>query len=76
MNQAVSPAVVALLRGVIEAALLAAVGALVLAVSEVTTGQLAPWAPIAILVLRQAEGVIDEVVDPTRQRVLGGRAAE
>lgn len=71
----VSPVVVALLRGILEAILLAAIGVLITALSEVSGGQLAPYAPVGLVLLRQLEGVVDAMIDPTRQRVVGGRAA-
>lgn len=71
---AVSPATVAFLRGLIEAVVLAAIGALIVALSEVTAGDLALFAPIAVLALRQAEGIADARIDPSKQRVLGGQA--
>lgn len=66
------PALVATLRGLLEAAVLAVLGAVVVAVGDVTTGALAPWAPVALLALRQVEGFIDQRIDPTVQRGLGG----
>lgn len=66
------PAVVAGLRGLVEAMILAAVGWLTVEVSAVDVGQLAPFAPVALLALRQLEGLIDQRIDPTRQRVCGG----
>lgn len=75
-SRGVPPWLVALFRGLLEAALLAAVAALIVWLGEADLGDLAPWAPIAVLALRQAEGIIDERVDPTRQRgPLGGRPA-
>jgi hypothetical protein len=71
----ISPWLVAFLRGAAEAALLAVVAVAITALSEVTAGDLAPYAPFAVLLLRQAEGVIDQKVDPTKQRALGGTAA-
>ena len=68
----VPPWTVALLRGVLEAAVLAAIGAAIAAVGDVTAGGLAPYAPIGLLVLRQLEGLADQRIDPTRQRVTGG----
>jgi hypothetical protein len=76
MSNGISPWVVALLRGVLEAALLAAVAVLITAASSITTGDLAPYAPFAVVLLRQAEGVIDQRVDPTKQRVIGGAPAD
>lgn len=71
----VRPALVALARAALEAAVLAVVGVLIVALGDVSTGDLAPWAPIGVLVLRQLEGLADEYIDPTRQRgPLGGRA--
>lgn len=71
----VSPTIVALLRGILEAAALAVIGVLVVAIGDVTTGDLAPWAPIGLLALRQVEGLVDKAIDPTKQRVAGGAAA-
>lgn len=70
------PAVVALLRGVLEAVVLAVIGVLVVALGEIEAGTLAPWAPIGLLILRQLEGLADEKIDPTKQRSpLGGGPA-
>jgi hypothetical protein len=76
MANGISPWMVALFRGVLEAALLAAVAVVITAVSAVDGGDLAPYAPFAVIVLRQLEGVIDQRVDPTKQRVTGGTAAK
>lgn len=70
----VPPWLVALARGVAEAAVLAVLGALIVALGDVTTGELAPWAPIGVLALRQLEGIADQRIDPTRQRSLAGGA--
>jgi hypothetical protein len=74
-TRGVSPTVVALLRGIAEAAVLAVLGVIIVALGEVTTGELAPWAPIGLLGLRQLEGLLDKSIDPTRQRLVGGKAA-
>lgn len=69
----VRPALVALLRGVLEAATLAVLGVLVVWLGDVEAGTLAPYAPIGVLILRQLEGLADERIDPTKQRTpLGG----
>lgn len=69
----VPPWLVAFLRGLLEAAVLAAIGAAIVALGEVEAGELAPWAPIGVLALRQIEGLADQRIDPTRQRAaLGG----
>jgi hypothetical protein len=62
-----TPAVVAFLRGAIEAAVLAAIGVAIVALGDVTAGQLAPWSPIGLLALRQVEGLADGI-DPARRR--------
>lgn len=67
-SRGVPPTVVAFLRGALEAAALAVIGVAITALGDVTTGQLAPWAPVALLALRQLEGVADQL-DPTRKRV-------
>lgn len=68
-----SPAVVAFLRGLLEAVVLAVLGFLIVALGDVEGGDLAPWAPIGLLALRQLEGLADEKIDPTKQRgPLGG----
>jgi hypothetical protein len=72
---AVAPWVVAFLRGLAEAAVLAVIGAAIVALSEVSAGQLAPVAPIGVLVLRQLEGVADQLIDQTKQRLTGGAPA-
>lgn len=71
----VPPWVVGLLRGIAEAVALAVLGALIIALGDVDTGDLAPWAPVGLLVLRQLEGIADAKIDPTRQRVIGGKPA-
>lgn len=69
----VPPWLVALVRGLLEAAVLAVIGAAIVALGEVTAGDLAPWAPVGILALRSLEGIADQRIDPTRQRgTLGG----
>jgi len=69
----VPPWLVALFRGLLEAAVLAAIGAAIVALGEVSAGELAPWAPLGVLALRQIEGLADQKIDPTRQRAaLGG----
>lgn len=71
------PAVVAMLRGLIEAALLAAVAGLIVWLSSTDLGDLAWAAAPGVLVLRAAEGWIDEHIDPTAQRgPLGGTSIE
>lgn len=68
------PAVVALVRGVLEAAVLAGLGALTVWLTSADLGQLAPWSPVALLALRQIEGLADERIDPSVQRgPLGGK---
>jgi hypothetical protein len=68
-----APALVAALRGIIEAALLTAVAVVIDLLSGVDAGDLAPYVPIAVLALRATEGLIDQKVDPTKQRnALGG----
>lgn len=71
----VSPAIVALLRGAVEAAVLAVIGVVVVALGDVTTGELARWAPAGLLALRSLEGLADKAIDPTRQRLAGGAPA-
>lgn len=67
------PAVVALLRGLIEAALLAATGGLLVWMEATNWGDLAPFAIPAVLAVRAGEGLIDQKIDPTTQRgKLGG----
>lgn len=67
------PWLVALLRGLLEAVVLAVLGWAIVALGEVSAGELAPFAPIAVLFLRQVEGLADQRIDPTRQRSkLGG----
>jgi hypothetical protein len=68
------PALVALVRGIIEAAALTAIGAVITWASSADLGTLAPWAPIGLLALRQLEGIVDQKIDPSVQRVLGGAA--
>ena len=71
---AMSPQLVALLRGALEAAVLAVIG---VAAAWLTSADLGPWAafgPAGVLALRALEGVADARIDPTRQRApLGGR---
>lgn len=67
------PTLVALFRGIIEAVVLAVLGVLISLLTSADLGQLAPMAPVGLLVLRQAEGIFDQRIDPTAQRgVLGG----
>ena len=67
------PALVALTRAIIEAIVLAIIGVLIVALTEVDSGQLAPWAPIGVLALRQLEGLADERIDPSKARGTLGR---
>ena len=70
---AVSPTVVGAARGALEAAAIAAVGVAVVALGEVEAAELVPFVPAALLALRTIEGIIDDNIDPTKQRgVLGG----
>lgn len=67
------PAVVGFLRGVLEGVLIAALGVLVAAVSELDFGEWNIVLPVVLLGARTVEGIIDHKVDPTRQRGrLGG----
>ena len=75
MNHAVSPWLVALLRGLVEAAVLAVLGVLIVALGDVHAGTLAPYAPLGVVLLRQLEGVADQKIDPTKQRLPGGAPA-
>lgn len=74
-HRSLPPAAVALLRGAAEAAVLAVLGVAIVALGDVHTGQLAPFAPVGLLMLRQLEGLADQRIDPTRQRVTGGAPA-
>lgn len=76
MRTGVRPRVVAFLRGAAEAAALAIIGVAAAALTDLDGGDLAPWAPIGLLALRQIEGFVDDVIDPSHQRVLGGRPAD
>lgn len=70
------PSIVALVRGVIEAAVITAIGGAIVWLGSVDLGTLAPFAPIAVLALRALEGIADQAIDPTVQRgVLGGAPA-
>lgn len=66
--------IVALARGIAEAAALAAIGVAITALTDIDGGQLAPWAPIGVLALRQLEGIVDDHIDPTKPRRVVGRA--
>lgn len=66
---------VGLARGAAEAIVLAVIGWAVVALGDVTSGTLAPWAPLAVLALRQLEGVADHLIDPAVQRAGGGGPA-
>lgn len=69
----VSPAVVGLVRGLIEAAILAALVGVANALDADLPGELAAYGAAAIAILRTVEGAIDAKIDPTRQRgVLSG----
>jgi hypothetical protein len=65
------PAVVGVVRGVVEAAVLGGIGALITALGGLS-GQAAVYAPIAIVILRSLEGAIDHKIDPTQTRTLLG----
>jgi len=71
-----SPRVVALARAIILAALSAAIGAAITAATAHDWGDLAPYAPIAIAVLRLLEGVVLDRQQEPQEGVLGGKAAE
>lgn len=62
-----APALVAFLRGLAEAVLLGGIGYAITVLTAVDGGQLAPWAPIGLLALRQLEGLADQI-DPTQRR--------
>lgn len=67
-----SPMVVAAARGILEAAILAALGAAATALTDLD-GEAALYAPIAIAAVRFIEGVVDNRIDPARhRRLLGG----
>ena len=65
----VSPVVVAGARGIVEAAVLAGLVALAdwLADGSVTS-TLGTWAPILVLIVRQLEGIADQLIDPDQNR--------
>lgn len=66
-----SPMVVGIVRGVVEAAVLAGIGALIVALGDVD-GVVAIYAPIGIALLRSLEGLVDHKIDPSKQRTLLG----
>lgn len=67
------PAAVAFFRGLLEAILLAIIAVIIDFLTSADIRDLAPYSPIALLLLRQAEGIVDQRIDPTVQRgVLGG----
>ena len=69
----VSPAVVGFVRGLIEAAVLAAVVGLSNALGADLPTELAAYGAAGMALLRTVEGVLDAKIDPSRQRgVLGG----
>lgn len=68
----ISPTAVAFIRGAIEAAVLAVITLAITWLTSASVGNLAPYAPLAVLALRQLEGIVDTKIDPTKQRVLGG----
>jgi hypothetical protein len=67
MNNSRPPALVAFLRGLAEAVILAGLGYGITVLSGVHSGELAPWAPVGLLLLRQLEGVADHI-DETKRR--------
>lgn len=68
-----SPVVVGLIRGVIEAALIAALEVVAAAVLGADLGPYAAAAPLIVYAIRQGEAIVDQRVDPTKQRgPLGG----
>lgn len=67
------PTLVAFFRGLVEAILLAIIAIIIDFLTSADIRDLAPYSPIALLLLRQAEGIVDQRIDPTVQRgVLGG----
>lgn len=68
------PTVVALVRGILEAAALAAVFALYQGVAGGDLPLSAELTPLALLGLRTLEGVLDSRIDPSKERGKLGRA--
>lgn len=77
MPKPTSPSVVALVRGVLLAAAAAAIGAAITGLTTADLGDLAWIGPIAILVLRQLEGIVLDAGRgvPKQEGLLGGRDA-
>ena len=66
-----APWVVGLVRGLVEAAVLAALGGLVVWLSSADVPQeVAAWAPALVVLIRTLEGVADQI-DPSRDRSQG-----
>lgn len=68
-----SPKLVATLRGIIAAVIAAALGAAITAVTDADWGDLAPYAPIALAVLRALEGFTFDAHQPPQVGALGGK---
>ena len=71
-----APVLVALLRGLLEAVVLGAIGAVYVFVTDQDFGSLNVLVPAALAGLRTLEGIADQRIDPTKQRGrLGGSNA-
>lgn len=69
-----APRIVAAARGLLEAIVIAALGGVVVWLGEVDAGELAPFLPGALFVVRWLEGLADERIDPAKPRRRVGRA--
>lgn len=62
-----APWAVALVRGVLEAAVMAGLGALALFLTSSPPAAIVPFAPFGLVVIRVLEGLADNI-DPAKQR--------
>ena len=67
----VSPLAVGILRGIAEAAVLAALSVVIVAVGDVEAGTLGIYGPLLVAVIRSVEGAIDNKLDPGVKRLSG-----
>lgn len=70
-----APRLVAIARGIIEAAVLAAIGAASVELTRVDWGEYAMLSPVILFVLRWLEGEADQRIDPQQNRTAEKRAA-
>lgn len=71
-----SPIVVGIVRGAIEAGVLATLGVLSVELSTLDWGQYAAFSPVVLLGLRTIEAQADQIIDPKQNRTAERRAGD